>query len=298
MSFNTAIEQLFLANQGKREQKPSRRTPFHHPRPVAVSGSYAPDAMAPQNQNCNESAPIPIQIRQILTGRCVFLNDYPSRRVMDERCERINAFYVELQRLGYRMTAANSFARKHAMLLLESWKAKRLSDKTIYKRWCILRGWALALGKYGMLGTLEEAWPEFVRSTLRVAPGRSMTAEQRQLRSDHLKAQSDKTAYLVDRLGREVGMSRAHAVSLELTAVQAFALGGDLLRCGTGPDAKVYGPMQTHQELMREVASFMVERSRTTLGWPGLEVEDAIRKYALRMTYVNSRLFAKPGQPS
>ncbi len=237
---------------------------------------------------------IEAQVRHILADRCQFLNEHPSRRVMNDRCSRITSCYADLKEMGFPISDVTTFGLRHAKMLLSGWREKGLSPKTIYNRWSALRSWSLTLNKHGMLGPLEELWPDFSQTSQKstCAP-RLLTPEQISTRSDWLRVKSDKTAYLVDRLCREVGLTREEALQVDRAQAMAITKGQTYMRCGQGPNARTYTTVAAHWELFREVVDFMTERNRTSLCWSGLEIQAAIDKYALRMSYVARCLFPK-----
>lgn len=231
------------------------------------------------------------QVMILLVDRCRFLGEFPSRRLLEDRAARITNIYLELKALKYDLPLVTSFGLKHAMVLLESWKMRNLAKNTIYNRWGALRGWVLLLNKNGMLGSIEEHWPEYLQPRKPTVGYRILSDEQIQERSEFLKGQNDKTAYIVERLHREVGMRREQALELPLLAIQAVAHGENIMRVGHGASAYVLSDMAKHQELMVEAQEFMASRSRTKLGWPELSMTDAIAKYSVRLSYVNRSQF-------
>ncbi|MDO8250246.1 MAG: hypothetical protein Q7T78_11080 [Rhodoferax sp.] len=231
------------------------------------------------------------QVRIIMADRNHFLREFPPRRVMDDRCNRVISIYAELQNLKYDIHIVTSFCLKHALALLESWKARNLARSTISNRWSTLRAWSLTINKHGMLGPLEEHWPQFEQAAKPVVGNIFLSEEQLQERSDFLGKQNDKTAYFVDRLHREVGLSREQALELDREAIEGIALGDDILRSGKGVGVRVYKAMAKHRELMSEAAQFMVSRNRKKLGWPELSIHDALAKYSVRLSYVNRTRF-------
>lgn len=255
------------------------RTPLSHPVADKLKGQ-----------------PVAEQIKLVMVDRCRFLGQFPARRVMQDRCERIITAYSELRTMGYQITDVTTFGLKHARALLDSWKSRGLAKKTIYNRWGTLRSWAIVIGKPGMLGSIDQYWPDFNLPAAQTSGHRVLLAEQLQARSGYLKTQSDKTAYLVDRLAREVGMVREAALEIELMAAQGIALGHDILRCGNGASVRIYKNMREHRELLQEVVEFMSSRKRTKLAWPGLTSYDAVTKYRDRMFYVTRKMFPKHGQ--
>lgn len=269
-------------------------------RPVSQSypsrQSHGGQARAPLNHPVADKLlgqSIPVQVKLVIVDRCHFLGEFPSRRVLEHRCEVIVTVYNELQGMGFSIRDVTSFGLKHARALLELWKSRDLAKKTIYNRWSALRGWSIALGKHGMLGTIDEYWPEFSVPSTPTAGYRVLTAEQLRERSDFLGKQGDKTACLVDRLARDAGMSREDALEMEFSAAQGIAHGHDVLRCGNGASVRTYKGMGQHQALMKEAADFMSSRKRSKLGWPGLSSQDAIAKYSVRLSYVTRCLFPK-----
>lgn len=277
----------------------STHTPVQYNRGNAAA---APHARAPQTQPGSALAdqirdlPIPEQISVILTDRARFLGEFPSRRVLHERIERLVTAYTELRAMGFQITDVTSFGLRHARALLENWKQRQLSRKTIYNRWGTLRSWTLALNKHGMLGSIDEFWPDFSANVRERTGGRQLTPQQLQERSDYLRAQRDKTHYFVDRLAREAGLVREDALQIELSAAQGIVSGYDLLRCGHGGGAKVYKDMARHQVLFAEMVDFMQQRNRTSLCWTGLDIEDAVTKYKDRLVYVGRVLFPKKAE--
>lgn len=277
----------------------STHTPVQYNRSNAAA---APHARAPQTQPGSALAdqirdlPIPEQISVILTDRARFLGEFPSRRVLHERIERLVTAYTELRSMGFQITDVTSFGLRHARALLENWKQRQLSRKTIYNRWSTLRSWTLALNKHGMLGSIDEFWPDFSANVRDRTGGRQLTAQQLQERSDYLRTQRDKTHYFVDRLAREAGLVREDALQIELSAAQGIVNGYELLRCGHGGGAKVYKDMARHQVLFAEMVDFMQQRNRTSLCWTGLDIEDAVTKYKDRLVYVGRVLFPKKAE--
>lgn len=277
----------------------STHAPVQYNRSQAASLSHARAPMAPLGHAMSDQIrdlPIRDQISAILTDRARFLGDFPSRRVLSERVERLVTAYTELRTMGFQITDVTSFGLRHARALLENWKQRQLSRKTIYNRWSTLRSWTLALNKHGMLGSIDEFWPDFSATVREPTGARQLTAQQLQDRSDYLRAQRDKTHYFVDRLAREAGMVREDALQIELSAAHGIVQGYDLLRCGHGGGAKVYKDMARHQVLFAEMADFMQQRNRTSLCWTGLDIEDAVTKYKDRLVYVGRVLFPKKAE--
>ena len=284
---------LEAAEQSPREGARYVHSVSHSPQ----AGTWAVGTAEPKHQMprvVRLSAPtvtITAQVASVFTGHFRSLNRFPSRRVVQRRCEVIVTAYNELNAYGYDIRDVSTFGLRHARALLEVWKKKRLSRNTIYCRWSALRTWSNALGKAAMLGRLEEYWPEFKRSDATKQTYHLLTQEQLDQRSAFLRQQPDKTCYLVDRLTRELQMTRELAFEIQLEAVEAVIHGESFLRVGVGGRRKLFPDMGKHAELIQELHQFMVERHRKTLAWTGRDLDGAITKYAARMTYVTKRLF-------
>jgi hypothetical protein len=230
------------------------------------------------------------QIKAILADHFQAIGQSLEKRVMADRVKRMVNIYADLSTCGSTFTDVTTFGLRHAKVLLAKWKAQGLSKKTIYNRWVTLRGWSVVLNKYGMLGTIEEVWPEF-RQGEPAKPATCLTAEQIQIRSAYLRAKPDRTAYLVDRLSREVNMTRDHALQLDLAEVLHVAKGQPFVRVGKGANTRTYPMVLESWEVFSEAAQFMKERNREKLGWPHVEGTQAIAKFAQRMAYVTRTLF-------
>lgn len=229
-------------------------------------------------------------VRPVLIERCRFLHQFPSRSVMTHRCEVIVTAYLDLQSNGFDVRDIRTFSLRHAKALLKIWKSRGLANTTIYNRWSALRSWSLALCKHGMLSRIEEYWPEFTRVEQGKQGYRVYSVDEVQARSDFLGQQTDKTAYLVDRLTRELQMTRQIAFEIELDAVSAVVHGESILRVGVGAKRQAFMAMDEHKSLMLELRDFMRARNRKTLAWTGLDLDGAVQKYALRLSYVNRTL--------
>lgn len=241
-------------------------------------------------------SPAADQIRAVLSEYYQSVGGSLEKRVMEDRVKRMGTIYRELATCRSKLDDVTTFGLRHAKILLAKWQAQGLTRKTIYNRWGTMRGWAVILNKHGMLGSIDEVWPEFRQTEGRqqVQLARELTAEQIQSRSDFLRTKSDMTAYFVDRLSREIGMTREHALELDLAQVLLVAKGQTYVRASKGANAHVYQMRGTcWWELFAQAAEFMKSRHREKLGWPHVEGTDAIAKYALRMSYVNRTLFSK-----
>ena len=257
------------------------------------TGHTASERMKAAGKLNRVSQSMPDQVKLLMSERYQFLGQFPTRRVALERCKRIASLYRELDALGYKLDDVTTLGLRHARALLENWKSKGLSHKTIKNRWSTLCSWALALGKHGMLGPIEQQWPEFVTQAFPVRQTRVLSESQIAQRSAYLATKPDLTTYLVERFTREARMTREDALALSLVAAKVVVAGHSVMSCGNGATAHVYRDMTKHHELMQEAVAFMVSRNRQQLIWPDLDMQTAIEKYAVRMSYVNRQLFPK-----
>jgi hypothetical protein len=271
-------QQSFIATANSQILLPTSHTCLLH---VPIAGKHLGES-------------IEVQVMRILSNRAQLLKEHPSRRVMSDRCLRITTCYQDLKGLGFAINDVTVFGLKHAKVLLASWRERGLTRQTIYKRWSALRSWSLVLNKHGMLGPLKELWPELnLDASRKQNSSRTLTKEQIQIKSDWLREKGDKTAYLVDRLCREVGLTRENALLIDRVQVLAITKGQPFLTCGQGLTTTTYTTIATHWRLFNEVLDHMVERNRPGLGWTGLEIHDSIHKYALQMSYASRCLFLR-----
>lgn len=296
MSFSTALENELAQRKSPSHEVFSelRNYPARQSAGSEITMSSYRASRQPLNHPATEQLhgkSVAQQVRIIMADRCRFLCEFPPRRVMDDRCDRVVGIYSELKSLKFDLGVVTSFGLKHAMALLESWKKRDLARKTIYNRWSTLRTWALTINKHGMLGPLEEHWPEFEQACKPTIGYRILTSEQLLDRTDFLREQKDKTAYFVDRLTREVGMSREQALELSRDAVEGVVQGDDIVRIGNGASVHVFKQMGRHRELMIETSEFMSGRHREKLCWTGLTLKEGIAKFSVRMSYVTRSRF-------
>lgn len=240
------------------------------------------------------SAPCDEQIRAALTNYHRFIGSTPSRASIKNRVVVIASFYKELKAAGFDIQDVTKFSLRHARALLDIWKAKGCASNTLYVRWSVLRGWSRVLSKHGMIGPLTDYEPGFERKAETLQGYRVLSGDEVATRSNFLRAKPDLTHYLVDRITREIKVTREIAFQFEFHAVQGVVEGGNTsFRVGMGNQQRNIPHIQDHRELMLEVRDFMQARNRKTLAWTGLDLDASIQKYALRMAYVNRTIFPK-----
>lgn len=220
----------------------------------------------------------------------------PSRSSLNQRVEILTGFYKTLRTNGFDIKDNSSLSLKHAKALLDIWQAQGKASNTTYAQWSDLRSWSRVLGKDGMIGPVTDYQDGFQRH----APAGSsngyivLDKSQLQTRSAFLSTKPDLTPYLVDRLTRELDITREMALELDIETVrEVIEREASVLRVGVGNQRKVILHVRLHLELLVEVLEFMVSRNRKTLAWTGLDLDAAIHKYALRTAYVNRTIFPK-----
>jgi len=234
----------------------------------------------------------PVQIRSVLTHHYRYIGQSPSRASLDRQVKQLTVHYKNLRGLGFDIQDVTTFGLRHAKALLAKWQSNKCAPTTIYPRWSVLRTWSRALGKHGMLGTLTELLPGFDR---RPEPGSSyrvLSLDQLSARSAYLESKPDLTVYFVDRLCRDLGLTRESALQVELDDVKAAVeAGATVLRIGLGNARQNIPVSQVHLPLLIQLRDFMVSRNRKTLAWINLDLDEALQKYTLRLSYVTRTLF-------
>lgn len=240
------------------------------------------------------SVPFDEQIRTALANHHRFIGSTPSRASVKNRVVVLASFYKDLKAAGFEIQDVTKFSLRHAKALLDTWNAKGCAANTLYVRWSVLRAWSRVLNKHGMIGPLTDYEPGFERTAKTQQGYRVLSSDEVATRSDFLRAKPDLTHYLVDRITREIMVTREIAFQFAFDAVQGVVeCGNTSLRVGLGNQQKNIPHIQDHRELMLEVRDFMQARNRKTLAWSGLDLDAAIQKYALRMAYVNRTIFPK-----
>lgn len=235
-----------------------------------------------------------VQIRSALTNYYRFIGQIPSRKSLDRQVKQISRHYEDLQKLGFDIQDVTTFGLKHAKALLAKWQGKQSAPNTVYVSWSGLRTWSRVLGKHGMLGQLKDLQPEFDRRPDPSKSNRVLDCYQLAHRSQYLQSKADLTVYLVDRLCRELGLTREEALQVELDAVKAVVEGkAAVLRVGMGGEQKSVPQAQHNLALCTEIRDFMVSRNRKTLAWSHLDLDAALQKYTLRLAYVTKTLFGE-----
>lgn len=236
----------------------------------------------------------PVQIRRALTNYYRYIGQIPSRKSLERQVKQLSVHYQDLQKLGFDIKDVTTFGLRHAKALLAKWQGNQCAPNSVYVRWSGLRTWSRVLGKNGMLGQLKDLQPEFDRRPDPSKSNRNLDRGQLAYRSQHLQSKPDLTVYLVDRLCRELDLTREDALQVELDAVEAVVGGkAAVLRVGKGAEQKNVPHAQHNLALYTEILDFMVSRNRKTLAWSHLDLDAALQKYTLRLAYVTKTLFGE-----
>lgn len=234
------------------------------------------------------------QIRGSLTNYYRYIGQIPSRKSLDRQVKQLCVHYQDLKKLGFDIRDVTTFGLKHAKALLAKWQGNQCAPNTAYVRWSGLRTWSRVLGKHGMLGQLKDLQPDFDRRPVPGNSNRTLNGDQLAYRSQYLQSKPDLTVYLVDRLCRELDLTREEALQVELDAIQAVVEGkADILRVGMGGEQKNVPHAQHNRALYTEILEFMLSRNRKALAWSHLDLDAALQKYTLRLAYVTKTLFGE-----
>jgi hypothetical protein len=211
------------------QKKSPTRWPVGSPAPASANSEFHLTSKAAG------FGPFADQIRTVLKSHYRFHGEMPRRSLVDQQVKLLCSHYKDLKKLGFDIHDVTSFSLKHAKALLSKWQAGGCTNNTVYCRWSVLRSWTRALNKHGMLPSLSELQPGFARYANFKKSIRRLTPAQIEQRSQFLRAQSDLTVYLGDRLCRELNCTREGVFQIDLDAVLAVVEGdATALRAGVG----------------------------------------------------------------
>lgn len=212
-----------------------------------------------------------------------------------QRYQAVCRIYGELADAGYRLESVLAFKERHAKVLLERWRSRGNKHTTIRSNWSVLRIWLLALGKGGMLGAIEQYWPDIPKSEERAAKGenlRGRVLDERQMAE--LMHATDRTHWLVERMRQEVGLTVEEALLFNPVMVTDYLAGRLVLgRTVDGRVREVRVGGQAGVTLVQEVEAFMAERGRRRLMWPDMPLATAVKRHQNRLSYVRRKLPAE-----
>lgn len=236
------------------------------------------------------------QVRSAFTNYYRYIAKIPSRKSLDRQVSQVSLYYQELRNLGFDIQDVTNFRLKHAKALVAKWQSNKCASTTVYSRWSNLRTWSRVLGKHEMLPNLKDVQPGFSRySEPSNGNGKSyrvLTVDQVLFRSNYLESKADLTVFFVDRLCRELELTREEALQLDLDAVKAVVEGkATALRIGMGNQRTNIPQDRLNLLLLARTRDFMVSRNRKALAWSHLDLDAALQKYTLRLSYVTRTLF-------
>jgi hypothetical protein len=256
-----------------------------------------------------EGQPLRVQIATVwhayasYSGRARALMDDAVAR---DRQMRVARMYDQLARLGCALQKVDSLRERHARILLDHWRKSGARIATIRKNWSILRTWALALGKSGLIQPLEAYWPAAPKApSAQPTPGGQADPGRRGRRHDHpqliaaLLRGNDQTHFFVERLGRDLRLTVEEALMFDADMARQCLAGRLVLRAPYRQEPKVV-PLVTHEQalLVQQVHDYMSVRSRRRLMWSDLSLLRAVRKHENHMAYQRRKLAKGAGGES
>lgn len=216
-----------------------------------------------------------------------------------QRIRRIVRFYQDLKTIGCALEHADGLRERHARVLLKDWRERNKAAATIRSDWSILRVWALALGKAGMIQPLEKYWPEAPKATAGSA-GRDRKRMEWHCNGELLtllQRGRDPTHWYVERLCGELGLTVEEALAFTPALASQYLDGRLVLRAPNRQDFRTI-PVSSHEQvlLVQEAQQFMAERRRARLMWPDISPYVARRKHENHLHYLRRKLQAVQGE--
>lgn len=253
---------------------------------AALPGNLRPDL---------EGRPLAVQIATLLRAHSTFScretvgeND----RAQQARYREICRIYEDLAAAGYKLQQADGLRERHVKVLLQRWQDQHKKPATVRKRWSILRVWMLALGRPGMIGTIEQYWPDIPQPQ---RAGKAVGQNPRDKRlteaqMTELMRARDLTHWYVERLHRELGLTIEEALHFD-QALAANCLEGRLVlrSVATGSWRTVEIKNQEALLLVQAVQSFIAERGRKRLMWSDVTPAAALKRHQNRVAYLRAK---------
>ena len=218
-----------------------------------------------------------------------------------ERLRRVVHFYEELSTAGYRLQRADAIGQRHIKVLLQIWRDAGKSVGTIRSQWSTLRIWALALGKGGLVQSLEAYWPNAPKAALSDDGKRAAKLQDRKLdeaQMSELMRAPDPTHWLVERLRRELGLTLEESLFFDHEMATQYLKGRLLVRSSTSREYRSV-PVGGHEQLLlvQQVEQVMAERGRCRLMWPDSSLQQALRRHQNRLAYLRRKSPREPAAP-
>lgn len=229
--------------------------------------------------------PIEAQIRKVW-------GDYMGRRtdaspredLFTLRCKRVERMYKFLAAENHEVANVMDLTEAHARALLARWRRERLSPATIRSQWSMLRVWAEAIGRPGMIKSLSTYWKEAPKATkakvASVGPGRH---QDERLIAELFKSK-DRTHYWIERTCHVLRISVQEA--LELSPSNIAENSSVAAKFDRSLEADPAGCKQ----LIEGLQAFLAQCDRTKLLWIDAPAGHALRKHENHLAYVRRKL--------
>lgn len=208
----------------------------------------------------------------------------PREDLFTLRCKRVERMYKFLAAENHEVAKVQDLTEAHARALLARWRREHLSPATIRSQWSMLRVWAEAIGKPGMIKSLSTYWKEAPKATkakvTSIGPGRH---QDDRLIAELFKSK-DRTHYWIERTCHVLRISVQEALELSpnnvaenasVTAKFSRALEADPAGC---------------KQLIEGLQEFLTQCDRTKLLWIDASAGHALRKHENHLAYVRRKL--------
>lgn len=248
-----------------------------------------------------EAQPLHVQISTIWRAYLSYTYRDPRREDdtgVVERYRAIARLYGQLGERGYHLNNARGLKERHVRVLLQLWREQGKKPSTIRSRWSILRMWMLALGRAGVIGPIEQYWPDIPKQEDGTAIGgnpRDKVLSEAQM--TELMRASDLTHWYVECLHQELGLTVQEALAFDSQMATKALTGRMMVRSSSGEGGwMVAASSQAQVTLVQKVETFMAERGRGHLMWPNMTLSSALKRHYNRLAYLRRKFPA--GAPS
>lgn len=208
------------------------------------------------------------------------------------RLHDIAGFYDELAAAGCTLKQVDGLRERHAKILLQRWLDLGRKPATIRRNWSILRTWCLALSKPGMVGPLEQYWPDAPKPEVGEG-GKGERTQDKTLDESQiteLMRADDQTHWFVERLHRELGLSVEEALLFDRDMAANYLQGRLMVVAANRRDHRTVNlDSQDKVLLVQQVQAFVTERARARLMWPDMPLVKALRKHQNRVAYLRRK---------
>jgi len=239
-----------------------------------------------------DGRPLPIQISSLWRAYCVYT--YREARGNEERAQNerycdILRMYEDLAKAGYKLQQADGLRDRHVKVLLQLWRA-RAKPTTVRKQWAILRQWMLVLGRPGMMGPIEQYWPDIPPRERKAAGENPRDKTLTEAQMTELMRARDLTHWYVERLRRELQLTVEEALHFD-KVLAANCLEGRLVLQSVATGQWRTVQIKDHASLMlvQDVQAFIAQRGRKRLMWPDMTPAAALKRHQNRLSYLRAK---------